>query len=170
MGGQDSALLMGHGENAVPARWRFVKKIFLTTLPVGACRAVAGPLVKNGLERGLGVQPAALLEERASLVKTIEAGLRVGRKIGCGGDQFIDDDRLQFAFHADEIQFAKNEARVFCCEVGGFVDENVGSVVFIQALNGRSKIDGIANGGEAEAQRKAHTSKPCKAEIEAIQT
>src|SRR6266851_8003447 len=123
-GPQDSKLLMGHGENAVPAGWRFVKKIFLTTLPVGACRAVVGPLVKNGLERGLGVQPAALLKERASLVKTIEADLRVGRKIGCGGDQFVDDDGLQFAFHANEIQFAKNEARIFCCEVGGFVDEN----------------------------------------------
>src|SRR5260370_42425322 len=84
MGAQDSRLLMGHGENAVPAGWRFVKKIFLTTLPVGACRAVVGPLVKNGLERGLGVKPAALLKEGASLVKTIEAVMRSGRIHNCG--------------------------------------------------------------------------------------
>src|SRR5260370_17187969 len=108
MGGQDSALLMGHGENAVPARWRFVKKIFLTTLPVGACRAVVGPLVKNGLERGLGVQPAALLKERASLVKTIEADLRVGRKIGCGGDQFPYDPWFHFSFPPNLFPFSPN--------------------------------------------------------------
>src|SRR5258708_7059366 len=66
MGARDSKLLMGHGEDAVPAGWRFVEKIFLATLPVGACRAVVRPLVENGLEGGLGVQPVALLEESAS--------------------------------------------------------------------------------------------------------
>ena len=50
MGAQDSKLLMGHSEDAIPAGWRFVKKIFLAALPIGARGAVVGPLVKNGLE------------------------------------------------------------------------------------------------------------------------
>src|SRR6266403_2777303 len=127
-------LFMGHREDAVPGGWGFVEKILLTTLPIGARRAVVGPLVKNGLESGLSIEPATLLEECTGVTKTIEAGLRVGRKIGSGGDQFVDDDGVQLALHAEEIELAKDEARVFCCEIGGFVDQNVGAVVLIQAL------------------------------------
>src|SRR6266478_8040303 len=95
-----------------------------TTLPIGARRALVGPLIENGLESGLSIEPATLLEQSASVTKTIKEGLRVGRKIGSGGDQFVDDDGLHLAFHADEIEFAKNEAGVFRREVGGFVDKN----------------------------------------------
>src|ERR1700756_192650 len=101
---------MSHGEDAIPTGWMLVEKIFLTALPVSACRTVIGPLIEDRLEHGLSLEPAALPEECASFLKTIEAGSRVGGKIARGGHQFIDDDRLQLAFHADEIEFAKNEA------------------------------------------------------------
>src|SRR5437879_1964123 len=134
---------MGHREDAIPTGWGFVEKIFLTALPVGACRAIIGPLVENGLEGGLSLEPAAVLKECASFVKTIEAGLRVGGKIGRGRNQFVDDDRLQLALHADEIKCAENEAGVFRCKVGGFVDQNMSAVILVQTFEPRSKIHGI---------------------------
>src|SRR6201984_553650 len=131
---------MSHGEDTIPTGWRLVEKIFLAALPISACRSVIGPLIEDRLERGLSLEPAALLKECTSFLKTIEAGSRVGGKIGRGGHQFVDDDGLQLAFHADEIEFAKNEAGIFRCEVGRFVDQDVGAVVFIQGFEPRSKI------------------------------
>src|SRR5689334_19586059 len=95
-------LLVGHREDAVPTGGRLVEKIFLTAFPVSARRAVVGPLIENGLKRRLSLEPVALPKQNASFVKTIEADLCVGGKIGRGGDQFVDDDGLQLAFHANE--------------------------------------------------------------------
>jgi len=67
------ALFVGHSENAVPSGRRLIEEIFLTALPIGAGWAVIGPLVENGLERFLGVFPAALSVEFMGPLEEIEA-------------------------------------------------------------------------------------------------
>jgi hypothetical protein len=44
------ALFVGHGEDPVPAGRGLIEEVFLASLPIGAGRAVLGPLVQNGLE------------------------------------------------------------------------------------------------------------------------
>jgi len=64
---------VGHGEDAVPIGGRFVEEIFLAAFPVSAGGAIFGPLIEDGLESGLSVVPAALLEESTRFAKPIQA-------------------------------------------------------------------------------------------------
>src|SRR5713101_8771533 len=111
------ALFVGHGEDAIPAGRRLIEEIFLAAFPIGAGWAVVGPLVQNDLERFLRVFPAALAVEFMGLLEEIEAGAQfvrgaVNRVFIGAADEFVDRDRLKLAFHADEIEFAKDVALV----------------------------------------------------------
>src|SRR5882762_1561390 len=71
-------LFVGHGEDAVPIRRWLIEEVVLATFPVGAGGSVVRPLIENGLKGGLGVEPFAVLIERAGQAKAIEARLGVG--------------------------------------------------------------------------------------------
>src|SRR5260221_886264 len=105
-------LFVGHREDAVPIRRWLVEEVVLAAFPVGAGGSVVRPLIENGLKGGLGVEPFAVLIERASLAKTIEARLGVGSDRFAQTKQFVDDHGLHLACNADEIEFAENETRV----------------------------------------------------------
>src|SRR5260370_42083127 len=111
------ALFVGNGEDAIPAGRRLIEEIFLAAFPIGAGWAVIGPLVQNDLERFLRVFPAALAVEFMGLLEEIEAGAHfvrgtVNRVFSGAADEFVDRDRLKLAFHAYEIEFAKDVAIV----------------------------------------------------------
>src|SRR5580692_5363618 len=106
---------MGHGKDAVPAGRRFIEEIVLTALPVGPRGAVVGPLVQNGLEGFLRVFPATLAIELVGLAKNLDTlahffGSPVSGILRGAADEFVDGDGLEFAFHANEIKLAKEEA------------------------------------------------------------
>jgi hypothetical protein len=54
---------VSHRKNAIPVGRRLVEKIFLAAFPVSAGRAFVWPLIENGFERRLCVEPATLLEK-----------------------------------------------------------------------------------------------------------
>src|SRR6266403_2008355 len=157
------ALFVSHGEDAIPAGRRLIEEIFLTALPIGAGRAVIGPLVENSLEGFLGVFPAALPVELMGLLEEIEASTyfvrgAVNRVFGGAADEFVDGNRLELAFYADEIEFAKDETVILGCGIRGFVDQDVRAVIFIQTFQARGEIHGVAESGVAVAQRGAHVA------------
>ena len=55
----------------------------------------------------------------------------VNRVFGGAADEFVDGNRLELAFYADEMEFAKEEAVVLGGRIRGFVDQDVRAVVFI---------------------------------------
>src|SRR5713101_5062749 len=119
-------LFVGHGEDAIPAGRRLIEEIFLAAFPIGAGWAVAGPFVQNGLERVLRVFPAALAVELMGLLEKIETVTHFPRGAVNGvfrgaADEFVDGHRLELAFHADEIELAKDEAVVLGGGIRGFV-------------------------------------------------
>jgi hypothetical protein len=146
-------LLVGHGEDAIPIGGRLVEEIFLTVLPVGASRAVVGPLIEKGLKGGLGIEPMARLEESASFAKAVHVCVDIGGDSGGGADEFINDDRLGFSLDANEIEFTEDEIGIFGREVGGFVYEDVGAVVFVEAFEAGREVHGIAQRGVAITKR-----------------
>ncbi len=133
---------MGHGEDAIPAGRRFVEEVVLTALPVRTRGAVIGPLVQDDLKRFLRVFPPALTVEFVSLAKELKTLAHffcrsVGGILRGAADEFIDDDWLELALHADEIEFAKKEAVVLGGGVAGFVDQDMRAVVFVQTFEAR---------------------------------
>ncbi len=74
---------------------------------------------------------------------------------------------MELAFDADEVEFAKNEVRILDGIVGALVDDNMGAVVFVQALEARREIDGVAKRGVAVAQRRAHVANASDTSVEA---
>src|SRR6266566_10110181 len=130
------ALFVGHGEDAIPAGRRLIEEIFLAALPIGAGWAVVGPPIENGLERFLGVLPSAFPVELMGPLEEVEPVAHfvrgaVNRVFGGAADEFVDGNRLELAFYADEIEFAKDEAVVLGGRIRGFVDQDVRAVVFI---------------------------------------
>src|ERR1700704_5119360 len=130
-------LFVGHGEDAVPTGRRLVEEIFLAALPIGAGWTVIGPLVQNGLEGVLCVLPVSLAVELMGLSKKIGAHTHfvwgaVNRVFGGAADEFVDGHRLELAFHADEIEFAKDEAVVLGGDEGVLVDYDVRAVILVQ--------------------------------------
>src|SRR6202521_4642631 len=108
-------LFVGHGEYPVPAGRRLIEEIFLAAFPISARRAVIGPLVQNGLERFLGVFPAALAVEFMGRLEELEAVTHfvrgaVNRVFRGAANKFVDGHRLELAFYTNEIQFAKDVA------------------------------------------------------------
>src|SRR6267154_4655333 len=119
-------LLVGHGEDAVPPGWRFVEEIFLAALPIGAGWTVVGPFVQNDLERSLRVLPTALAVELVGLLKegdalTHFAWRAISRVLRGAANKLVDGHWLELAFHADEVEFAKDVAVVPGGEVGSFI-------------------------------------------------
>src|SRR5882762_10386299 len=84
-------LFVGHGEDTVPIRGRFVEEVVLATFPVGAGGSIVRPLIEDGLKRGLGFKPFALLIERAGLAEAVKASLSVRGKSFAQTKQFVDD-------------------------------------------------------------------------------
>src|SRR6202140_3131980 len=157
------ALLVGHGEDAIPAGRGLVEEIFLAALPIGARWAVIGPTIENGLERFLGFFPTALPVQFMGLVEEIEASAyfvrgAVNRVFGGAADEFVDGNRLELAFHADEIEFAKDETVVLGGRIRGFVDQDVRAVILIQPFQARGGIHGVAESSVAAAERRPHVA------------
>src|SRR5882762_2172549 len=170
--GTGQALFVSHGENAIPAGRRLIEEIILAALPIGAGRAVAGPFVENGLERFLRVFPAALAVEFMGPLEEIEtvthfARGAVNRVFSGAADEFVNGNRLEFAFHADEIEFAEDVAIVLGGGIRGFVDQDVRAVIFIQPFQARGEIHGVAESGVAVTERRAHVADAGHAGVQA---
>src|SRR6266446_1691023 len=129
------ALFVSHGEDAIPAGRRLIEEIFLTALPV---------------------ELMGLLEEIEASTYFVRGA--VNRVFGGAADEFVDGNRLELAFYADEIEFAKDETVILGCGIRGFVDQDVRAVIFIQPFQARGEIHGVAEGGVAVAERGAHVA------------
>src|SRR6266568_7551776 len=151
---------MGHGEDAVPGGRRLFKKIVLAALPVGAGWAVVGPLVEDGLERALRSLPLAVAVKHASFLETFETRSHFFRSAIDGifagaADKLADGYRLELALDANQVQFAKHEAAVLRFLVGGFIDDDVRAVVFVEPFEARGEVHGVAERRVAVTQRRA---------------
>src|SRR5713226_10124132 len=104
---RSNALLVGHGEDAVPPGWRFVEEIFLAALPIGAGWTVVGPFVQNDLERSLRVLPTALAVELVGLLKEGDALAHfawgaISRVLRSAANKLVDGHRSEE--HTSELQ------------------------------------------------------------------
>src|ERR1700674_2432709 len=158
-----NSLLVGHGEDAVPAGGRLVEEIVLAALPVGARWAIIGPSVENRLESFLRFFPLTLPVEVMGALEDFKArahliGSAVDAGLAGAADELVDDNRLQLAFDADQVPRATHKAVGPNRGVSRFIDQNMSPVVFVEAFEARGQIHSIPEGGVAVAQYRAHVA------------
>src|SRR5258708_13602822 len=100
-------------------------------------------------------EPLAAQIAGAGTCKSVEALLVLGRGTS-QGHQFVDGHRLELALDLNQIEFAEEKACALNGLEGAGPDENVSAVLLVQTLETRREVYGVAHGGVAVAQLRAH--------------